>query len=94
MVEAEISQLERGAAELDRFVLIDRLIGKHRVRILNALEALFGFLVRHELGAGVLEWLAAGDVVEMVMAVNHVSDRLVGDLLDLVDIVGTVCGCP
>ena len=38
-------------------------------------------------GAGVLERLAAGDVVEVVVAVDQVLDRLVGDLLDLVDVL-------
>ena len=44
-------------------------------------------------GAGVLECLAAGDVVEVVVAVDQVLDRLVGDLLDLVD-VGLPAGRP
>src|SRR5262249_61693582 len=38
-------------------------------------------------GTSVLEWLAAGDVVEMVMAVDQELDGLVGDLFDLGDIV-------
>jgi hypothetical protein len=42
--------------------------------------------VRDELGAKILEWLAAGDVVVMMMTVDHVLDRLVRDFLDLVDI--------
>jgi hypothetical protein len=57
------------------------------VRILQGLEPRGGVLVRDDPGAGVLERLAAGDVVEVVMAVDQELDRLVGDLLDLVDIL-------
>src|SRR5206468_5988893 len=49
-------------------------------------EALARSLVRDERGAGVLERLAAGDVVEVVVTVDHVLDRLARDLLDLVDV--------
>src|SRR5690242_13189615 len=35
----------------------------------------------------ILEGLAAGDVIEVVVAVDQVADRLVGHLLDLVDVV-------
>ena len=87
VVEAEIVQLERGAAELDDLLVADRLVGQRRVRILERLEPLRGVLVRDDRGAGVLERLAAGDVVEVVVAVDQVLDRLVGDLLDLVDIL-------
>ncbi len=44
VVEAEVNQLERGSAEGDRPVVIDRLIGNHRVGILDLFEALLGFL--------------------------------------------------
>jgi hypothetical protein len=56
------------------------------VRILDLLEALLRALVRHDLRARVLERLAAGDMVVMVVAVDQILDRLVGDLLDLVDV--------
>ena len=42
--------------------------------------------MRDELGAGILEWFAAGDVVVVVVAINDVLDRLVGNLLDLINI--------
>jgi hypothetical protein len=83
LVETEVSQLERGATQLDRPVLIDGLVGNHRVRIFESGESLFRSLVRDELGACIFERLAAGDVIEVVVAVNHVPDRLVRDLLDL-----------
>jgi len=77
---------ERGVAELDRPLVAHRLVGEHRVRILERGEALLGFLVRDEGRAGLLERLAAGDMVEVVVAVDHVLDRLARDLLDLVDV--------
>src|SRR2546425_1127673 len=39
--------------------------------------------MRNDARAGVLERAATRDVIEMVMAVNQIPDRLVGDLLDL-----------
>src|SRR5262245_39412899 len=88
MIETEIFQLQRGAAELDGpAVAADHLIGKRRMRILEHRQALLRPPVRDDGGAGVLERLAAGDVVEMMMAVDQVLDGLVGDLLDLGDIV-------
>src|SRR5215475_12694983 len=42
--------------------------------------------VRDDARAGVLERLAAGDVVVVVMAVDQIFDRLIGHLLDFVDI--------
>ena len=47
---------------------------------------LLGELMRDDLGAEVLERLATGNVIEMMMAVDQVFDRLVGDLLDFVDV--------
>ena len=42
--------------------------------------------MRDERRAQVLERLAAGDVIVVAVAVDHVLDRLLGDLLDLVDV--------
>ena len=53
---------------------------------LSTLEARLRILMRDDRGPRILERLAAGDVVEVVVAVDHVLDRLVGDLLDLLDI--------
>ena len=88
MIEAEVFQLERGAAELDRpAIVVDHLVGKRRIRVLEHGKALLGPLVRDDRGARILEGLAAGDVVVVMMAVDQELDRLVGDLLDLGDIV-------
>ena len=86
VVEAHVVQLEHGAAELEGAALFEGLVGQRRGRILDLLEALLGALVRDDLRAGVLERLAAGDVVVVVVAVDQVLDRLVGDLLDLLDV--------
>jgi hypothetical protein len=56
------------------------------VRVLDRVEAFPGPLVGDDDGAGVLERLASGDVVEVVVAVDQVLDRLGRDLLDLVDV--------
>ncbi len=89
VIEAEIVQLERGAAELDGLLVADRLVRNDGVRVLQHLEPLGGILVGDHLGARVLERLAARDVIEVDVAVDQVLDRLVGDLLDLVDILLT-----
>ena len=87
VVEPEIAQFERRAAELDRLLVADQLVRHDRVRVLQHLQPRGRVLVRDHARAGVLERLAAGDVVEVVVAVDQVFDRLVGDLLDLVDIL-------
>src|SRR5262249_24988387 len=43
--------------------------------------------VRDDGRARVLEWLASSDVIVMMMAVDQVLDRLVGNLSDLGDVV-------
>jgi hypothetical protein len=58
-----------------------------RVGVLELLEPLGGALVRDELGAGVLKRLAARDVIVVVVAVDHIFDRLVGDLPDRIDVL-------
>ena len=87
VVEPEIAQFERRAAELDHLLVADQLVRDDGVRVLQHLQPLGRVLVRDDARAGVLERLAARDVVEVVVAVDQVLDRLVGDLLDLVDIL-------
>src|SRR5262249_14357037 len=43
-------------------------------------------LVSNHGRASILEGFAAGDVIEVVVTVDQVLDRLIGDLLDFVDI--------
>jgi hypothetical protein len=88
MIEAEIFQLERGAAQLDRpAIVIHHLIGKRRIRVVEHGKALFGTPVRDDSGARILKGLAACYMVVMMMAVDQELDGPVGDLLDLGDIV-------
>src|SRR5687767_4584501 len=92
MVEAEIREPQRGAAERNRPIVIYCLVGNNGMGILETFKPFLGFLVRDKGGAGVLKGFTAGYVVEMVMAVNHVPDRLVRDLLDLFQIGGHSLG--
>ncbi len=71
MVETDVSQLERGAPERDGPLLVERLVGQRRGRISEDGEALLRSLVGDDFRAGILERLAAGDVVVMVMAVDR-----------------------
>src|SRR5215510_9159055 len=87
VIEAEIGELQRGATELDRLGRVEGLVDRHHQRILQLVEPLLGAFVRNHASAGVLEGLAAGNVVEMMVAVDQIADRLVGDLLDLIDVV-------
>jgi hypothetical protein len=86
MVGAEIAQLERGAAERNGLVGVERLVGQDRVGIAQRREPFRHPPVRDDARAGILERLAAGDVVIVMMAVDQIFDRLVGHLPDLVDI--------
>jgi hypothetical protein len=88
MIEAKVFQLERSAPEFDgATAIVDDLIGKRRVRILEHGETLLGSPMRDDGGAGVLERLAAGDVIVVMMAVDQILDRLVGHLFDLRDVI-------
>ena len=68
------------------FFAVERLVGQHGIWVLQDGKPLFRSAVRDDSGAGILEGLAAGDVIEVVVAVDQVLDRLAGDLLDLVHI--------
>ena len=61
------------------------------MRVLERGKTLLGALVRDDRGAGVLERLAAGDVIEVVVAVDQELDRLVRHLLDFGDVVLPGC---
>jgi hypothetical protein len=86
VVEADECQLERGVPERDRAMAVEDFVGHDRVRILDLGETLLRALERDDHRAGVLEGLAPGDVVEVMVAVNEVLDGLVGDFLDLADV--------
>ena len=86
MVRAEVVQLERRVPKRDRARGVDRLVRQDRVRIPQREKPLLGPRVRDDRGARILERLAARDVVEVLVAVDQVLDRLARDLLDLVDV--------
>src|SRR5262245_58561039 len=86
MVLADIVELERGAAERNVAFVADNLVRNHHIRRLERIYAGFGITVCDEDRPGILERLATCDVVEMAVAVNHIFDRSLGDLLDLLDV--------
>jgi len=86
VVRAEVVQLERRVPKRDRARGVDRLVRQDRVRIPQREKPLLGPRVRDDRGARILERLAARDVVEVLVAVDQVLDRLARDLLDLVDV--------
>ena len=93
VIQAGVRELHDLAAEPDDAPgVIDKLVGQRRGRVGQFLEPHFRLLVRDDRGARVLERLAAGDVVEVVVAVNQVFDRLAGDLADFRDVVGAAGG--
>jgi hypothetical protein len=79
-------QLERRAAEADRPVVSDGLVGKRRIGVVQYGQPIPDALMRDDRRTGVLERLTPGDVIEMMVAVNQVTDRLIRDLPDLFDI--------
>jgi len=88
VVETEVGKLEHGAAELEGAALFEGLVGQWGIGVLDDLETLLGALVGDDPRPGILERLAAGDVVEVVVAVDQIADRLVADLPDLLDVGG------
>ena len=86
MVAADVAQLELGAAERERASVVHHLVGDHRVGVLQRLEVLLGAALGDEGRAEILERPATGDVVEVMVAVDHVFDRRRRDFPDLVEI--------
>src|SRR5262245_61290565 len=56
------------------------------MRVFELLQALLGPHVGDDLRTRILEGFAAGDVIEVMMAVDQILDRFIGYLLDLLDI--------
>jgi hypothetical protein len=87
VILADPVQLQRGAAERDVLLgAVDGLVRDHDVWILDLLQAGLAILVRNEGRAEIFERLAAGDVIEVAVTVDHVFDRRLGHGLDRVDI--------
>jgi hypothetical protein len=69
------------------------------VRILDLFKTFFGSLMRNERGAGVFEGFTTRYMVEVVVTVYHVPDRLIADLLDFLKVSGrrlrpSIAGAP
>ena len=86
MVLAHIVEHHRGAAELEDLLGIDGLVRHHHIVGLERQDPRLGIGLGDEGRAHVLERLAAGDMVEVAVAVDHVLDRRLADRLDGVDI--------
>src|SRR5215475_14837934 len=86
MVFADVDQFERRTAQSDGSFAVDHLIRYDHVRTLQRDDSCLGIPVGYEDRAQILEWLAASDVIEMAVAVDHVFDRRLGDLPDFLDI--------
>src|SRR6478609_7226927 len=86
MIAACVNEIERRAAKLDRTFAVYHLIGNDEVRGLQLGKPLFGAAMRDDGRALVLEHFAAGSVVVVMVAVDQVLDRRLGDLADLVQI--------
>ena len=87
MIESEVIQLNHRAAQLDHAALVAyHFVGQHRMGILQYFKALFGQMMCDHARAGILEYLAAGDVIKVMVAVDHVLDGFVGDLADFIQI--------
>src|SRR6266550_5357737 len=76
MVEAKIDQLERRAAELDRLLVVEELIWHHGERVFGGDKMRLDVLVPDDARARILERLAAGRMIEMMVTVNQVLDWL------------------
>src|SRR5262249_22870772 len=86
MILADIVEFERGATERDVPLAANYLVGNDHVIGLERSNAGLGVGVGDKGRAEILECLAAGDVVEMAVAVDDVLDRRLGHGLDRVDI--------
>src|SRR5581483_967779 len=90
MIAPGVDQIERSAAELDRPLAVHDLIRNHHVRSLELHKALLGAAMGDHCSAGILEHLAAGNVVVVMVAVDQVLDRRLRDFADFVE-VGLGC---
>src|SRR5262245_26680068 len=59
--------------------------------IIEDRKPFLGPAVRDDRATGFLERLTAGDIIEMMMAVDQILDRLISDLSDFGDIILSTC---
>ena len=86
MIATREDEVEGRAPELDRALAVDDLIVNDDVGGLELREPLLGTAVRNHGGAGILEHLAAGDVIVVVVTIDQVLDRGLGNLADLIQV--------
>src|SRR6476646_9221990 len=86
MIAACVNEIERRAAKLDRTFAVYHLIGNDEVRGLQLGKPLFGAAMRDDGRALILEHFAAGSVVVVMMAIDQILDRSLGDFPDFLQI--------
>jgi len=85
----EVIEFRALAAKVDLHVILERHVRKSRLRVYEqavtrtARHVLARLLGRDHLNVHLLHLDVAASVVRVVMRINHISDRLVGDLLQL-----------
>src|SRR4029078_6979179 len=86
MIAACVNEIERRAAKLDRTFAVYHLIGNDEVWGLQLGKPLFGAAMRDDGRALILEHFAAGSVVVVMMAIDQILDRSLGDFPDFLQI--------
>ena len=71
-----------------RTLVLDHFIGHDDVGWLQPLQLRLGIAMGNKTRTKVFEWLATGDVIVVVVAVDDVFDGLTCHLLDLIDVGG------
>src|SRR5262249_25948172 len=90
-VTADVDEFKRGTAERDHLLLVYNLVWHYdrveqRVLLFRPLEMSLGIFVCDDDRALILKRFAAGDVIEMGVAIDKIFHWLVGNFLDLSEI--------
>jgi hypothetical protein len=75
VIAPRVHQLKSCSAEFEGALGIDDLVRNDNVAAFEGGEALFGAAMSDDGRAGVLERLAPGDVIVVMMAVDQILDR-------------------
>src|SRR5262245_65705865 len=91
MVRVDVDEFKRGTAERDHLLLVYNLVRHYdrveqRVLLFRPLEMSLGIFVCDDDRALILKRFAAGDVIEMGVAIDKILHWLVGNSLDLSEI--------
>src|SRR5688572_11290899 len=84
-----MSEFKRDTAQPDRFACIECFVGYHRMWLVENSQSFLRLPVRDHPRASLFESLPTGNVVEMVVTVNQVTDGLVRDLPDFRKVLGS-----